>query len=334
MSTFAAVLLFAGVVAYAVLAGADFGAGFWDLTAGGAERGRAPRHLIDLALAPVWEANHVWLIFCLVMLWTGFPAAFAAIMTTLYLPLGLAALGIVARGSGFAFRKVLVRTEHQRVAGAAFAVSSVITPFFLGTVAGGIASGRVPSEGYGDAMRSWVNPTSILGGVLAVLACAVLAAVFLVAEARLRREPVLELWFRRRAVLAAAVTGVVVLAGIFVLRADASRLFGELTSRGLAAIVVSGLCGLAALALLPRADPAVLRLLAVGAVVAVVVGWGVSQYPYLLGTHLTIDQAAAPSPTLWTLTLVAAAAVALVLPGFALLFVLQQRGRLEMSDRP
>jgi len=334
MSTFAAVLLFTGVVAYAVLAGADFGAGFWDLTAGGAERGRAPRHLIDLALSPVWEANHVWLIFCLVMLWTGFPTAFAAIMTTLYLPLGLAALGIVARGSGFAFRKVLVRTEHQRVAGAAFAVSSVITPFFLGAVAGGIASGRVPTQGYGDPIRSWVNPTSILGGVLAVLACAVLAAVFLVAEARLRREHALEVWFRRRALLASVVTGAVVAAGIFVLRADSPRLFDELISRGLAAIVVSGLCGLAALVLLPRADPALSRLLAVGAVVAVVVGWGVGQYPYLLGTHLTISGAAAPTPTLWTLTLVAAAAVALVLPGFALLYMLQQRGRLEMGERP
>src|SRR3954463_1963173 len=98
MSTFAAVVLFAGVVAYAVLGGADYGAGFWDLTAGGAEHGRRPRHLVDQVLAPVWEANHVWLIFCLVMLWTGFSRAFAAIMTTLYVPLGLAALGIVGGG--------------------------------------------------------------------------------------------------------------------------------------------------------------------------------------------------------------------------------------------
>src|SRR3982751_2308456 len=132
MSTIAALVLFIGVIAYAVLAGADFGAGFWDLTAGGAERGSRPRHLVDAVLAPVWEANHVWLIFCLVMLWTGFPAAFAAIVTTLYVPLGVAALGIVARGAGFAFRKVLVRTDHQRVVGAAFGSSSVITPFFLG----------------------------------------------------------------------------------------------------------------------------------------------------------------------------------------------------------
>src|ERR671939_1907122 len=158
-----------GMAVYAVLASADFGAGFWDLTAGGAERGRGPRHLIDLALAPVWEANHVWLIFCLVMLWTGFPPAFAAIMTTLYVPLGLAALGIVARGAGFAFRKVMVRTEQQRLTGAAFAISSVLAPFFLGAVVGGIASGRVPAAGHGDPVTSWLNPTSVLGGALAVL---------------------------------------------------------------------------------------------------------------------------------------------------------------------
>src|SRR5215212_10240619 len=159
MDVVAAAVLFAGVVAYAVLGGADYGAGFWDLTAGGAHRGSRARQLIDQTLAPVWEANHVWLIFCLVMLWTGFPGAFAAIMTTLYVPLGLAALGIVVRGSGFAFRKVFVRTDQQRGLGAAFAVSSVLTPFFFGTVAGGIASGRVPTGGDGNPMSSWLNPT-------------------------------------------------------------------------------------------------------------------------------------------------------------------------------
>src|SRR5581483_8914932 len=103
--------LLVGVVAYAVFGGADFGAGFWDLTAGGAERGRRPRALIDRSLGPVWEANHTWLIYCLVVLWTAFPTGFAAIMTTLYVPLGLAALGIVLRGSGFAFRKAVASTE-------------------------------------------------------------------------------------------------------------------------------------------------------------------------------------------------------------------------------
>ena len=329
MSTFAAVVLFVGVLAYAVLGGADYGAGFWDLTAGGAERGRLPRRLVDQALAAVWEANHVWLIFCMVMLWTAFSPAFAAIMTTLYIPLGLVALGIVVRGSGFAFRKVLVRTEQQRVAGAAFATSSVLVPFFLGTVVGGIASGRVPTGGYGDPIRSWVNPTSLLGGTLAVLGFAFLAAVFLVAEARNRDEADLEGYFRRRAISIAVVTGAVALAGIGILHADAPHLFSGLLGWGLPCVLASAACGLAALVLLPRAAPAPLRVLAVGAVATVVLGWGVAQYPQLLGTHLTVQQAAAPLPTLVTLTVVAAAALVLVVPATVLLFFLQQRRLLD-----
>ncbi|MEU2347933.1 cytochrome d ubiquinol oxidase subunit II [Modestobacter sp. NPDC049651] len=331
MSTLAAVVLFTGVIAYAVLGGADYGAGFWDLTAGGARRGRRPRHLVDETLAPVWEANHVWLIFCLVMLWTGFPTAFAAIMTTLHVPLGLAALGIVLRGSGFAFRKVMVRTDQQRVTGAAFALSSVLVPYFLGAVAGGIASGRVPPGGRGDPLTSWWNPTSVLGGVLAVLVCAYTAAVFLTAEARRHGDAELEVWFRRRSLATAAVTGAVALAGLFVLRADAPRLLDGLLSRGLPLVVLSGACGLAALLVLRRAAPRLLQALAVGAVAAVVAGWGVAQYPYLLGTHTTIAAAAAPEPTLWALTVVAAVALAVVVPATALLFVLAQRGGLDAS---
>jgi len=331
MSTFAAVVLFIGVIAYAVLGGADYGAGFWDLTAGGAGRGRRPRHLVDESLAPVWEANHVWLIFCLVMLWTAFPTAFAAIMTTLYIPLGLAALGIVVRGAGFAFRKVMVRTDQQRLTGAAFAVSSVLVPFFLGAIAGGIASGRVPPAGHGDPIGSWVNPTSLLGGVLAVLVCAYTAAVFLTAEARRHDDTELETWFRRRSLATAVATGVVALAGIFVLRADSPRLFEALLTRGLPLVLLSGACGLTALLLLGRAAPRLVQALAVGAVAAVIAGWGVARYPNLLGTHTPISAAAAPEPTLWALTIVAAVALLLVVPSMGLLFVLAQRGRLDGS---
>ena len=331
MSVVAAAVLFTGVLAYAVLGGADYGAGVWDLTAGGAEGGRRPRHLVDQALAPVWEANHVWLIFCLVMLWTGFPTAFAAIMTTLYVPLGLAALGIVVRGAGFAFRKVLVRTDQQRLTGAAFAISSVLAPFFLGAVVGGIASGRVPAAGHGDPVTSWVNPTSLLGGVLAVLTCAFVSAVFLAAEARRRDDAELETWFRRRSQATAVVTGAVALVGIVVLHADSPRLFDALLTRGLPLVVLSGLCGLAALLLVRRLPPRAVQALAVLAVAAVIAGWGTAQYPYLLGTHTTIAQAAAPAPTLVSLTVVAAVALLVVVPSMALLFVLSQRGTLESS---
>jgi cytochrome bd ubiquinol oxidase subunit II len=329
VSTLVALLLFGGVLMYGVFGGADFGAGFWDLTAGGAERGRRPRHLIDESIGPVWEANHTWLIFCLVLMWTGFPSAFAAIMTTLYLPLGLAALGIVLRGSGFAFRKVSMRTAEQRVNGAAFAASSVVTPFCFGTVAGAVASGRVPAGGNGPALSSWLNPTSILGGILAVTVCAYLAAVFLTEDARLRREPDLERWARRRALGAAGVAGVVSVVGLFVLRSDAHRLYLHLFRAGLAFVIISVLAGLAALVALQRGQPRVVRALGIVAVGSVLLGWGAAQYPYLLGDHVSIASAAAPHATLVALAVVAVAAVVLVVPSIGLLFVLQQRGRLE-----
>jgi cytochrome bd ubiquinol oxidase subunit II len=329
VSNAVAVVLFTCIVLYAVFGGADFGAGFWDLTAGSASGGRRVRGLIDQSLGPVWEANHVWLVFILVILWTGFPSAFAAVMSTLYVPLGLAALGIVLRGSGFAFRKVSVTTESQRLGGVAFAASSVITPFFLGTVAGGVASGRVPDGGNGDATTSWVNPTAFLGGALAVVTCAFLAAVFLAAEARARHVAELERWFRVRAIGAAAVAGALAVAGIFVLHADAHHLFERLLGPGLPLVITSAVAGAAALFLLDRVPPRPLRVLAVVAVAAVVAGWGVAQYPYLLGTHLRIAAGAAPDATLWSVVVIFGAAVVLVVPSLVLLYRLQQRGVLE-----
>src|SRR3954464_12204348 len=143
-------LMWVGLTAYALFGGADFGAGFWDLFAGGADRGAPQRRLIEHSIGPVWEANHVWLIFVLVVLWTAFPPAFSAIFTTLYVPIALAALGIVLRGAGFAFRKSIVGLQGRRAMGATFAISSVLTPFFMGTVVGAIAAGNVPPQGNGD----------------------------------------------------------------------------------------------------------------------------------------------------------------------------------------
>ncbi|MER6127113.1 cytochrome d ubiquinol oxidase subunit II [Streptomyces sp. NPDC001795] len=328
MSTVIAAVLFVGVIAYALFGGADYGAGFWDLTAGGTTRGHRIRELINLSLSPVWEANHTWLIFCLVTIWTGFPQVFTAITTTLYLPLGLAALGIVTRGAGFAFRHALAERQGERISGVAFACSSVSTPFFFGTIAGGIASGRVPSTGHGDALSSWLNPTSLLGGVLAVTVCAYLAAVFLTGQARRRADTPLEKAFRRRAFGAGVVAGLVVLAGVFVLHSDSPHLFHQLSTLGAPLLAVSGLCGLAALLLLRKGRPPVVRTLAALAIATVVAGWGVAQYPYLLGTHLTIQHAAAPSASLWVLLGVSCVAAALIAPSLLLLYVLQLQRKL------
>jgi cytochrome d ubiquinol oxidase subunit II len=321
--------LLLGVVAYAVFGGADFGAGFWDLTAGGAERGKATRELIDRSLGPVWEANHTWLIYCLVVFWSGFPGPFAAVATTLYLPLGLAVLGIVLRGSGFAFRHVVTSTGHQRLAGAAFASSSVITPFFLGAAGGGIASGRVPSGGRGDPTTSWLNPTSLLAGALAVAVCAYLAAVFLTAEARRAGDRSLEQRFRRCAWGAAWAAGGLSVAGLVVAHLDAHRLFTRLFGPALPIAAVSVLCGAAALVFLRRGSPRLVRVLAAAAVAGLVVGWGAAQYPYLLGTHASIEATASPTPSLVALTVIFVAAGFLVVPSLALLYILQQRGRLR-----
>jgi cytochrome bd ubiquinol oxidase subunit II len=330
MSSAVAVVLFFGVTAYAVFAGADFGAGFWDLIAGGAERGAKPRALVDHSIGPVWEANHVWLIFCLVVLWTGFSAAFQAIMFTMFVPLTLAALGIVLRGSSFAFRKSVVVTRQRRFYGAIFASSSVLVPFCMGAVAGGIASGRVPANASGgDWWSSWINPTSILGGVMAVVVCAYLAAVYLTWDAHRVKQPDMFEYYRARALIAAVVAGVVAFGGVFVLRYDARYLYDGLTSRALPVVIISALCGLGSLWMLHRGSTQIARPLAIGAVASVVVAWGIAQWPYMLPETLKVSQAAAPDPTLETIIVVFIVAAVTILPSLALLYTLDQKSLLD-----
>ena len=321
------------VTAYALLGGADFGAGMWDLLAGGAERGAPRRHLIEHVLAPVWEANHVWLIFLLVVLWTAFPPVFAAMASTMYIPLTAAAVGIIGRGSAFAFRKVVEELPLQRLFGATFAGSSLLTPFFLGTVAGGVASGRVPpGNATGDIVTSWVNPTSLLGGVLAVLVCAYLAAVFLCQDANREGHDDLVDWFRRRALATGVPTGVVALLGIGVLRADARLLFEGLIDRALPLIALSGVSGLASIGLVVTRRYVAARVSAALAVAAVIWGWGAGQYPWMLPGHLMIADAAASPVILEWLVVVLLGGTLLVLPPLVWLFVLFQRDAPQPSD--
>ena len=325
-----AAVLWVGVTLYAVFGGADFGSGFWTLLAGGGERGRRARDLVDWAIGPVWEANHVWLIFILVTLWTAFPEAFASVMSTLFIPLCLAALGIVLRGAGFAFHRVAARRSGRRLAEAAFATSSVLTPFFMGTVAGAVASGRVPvGNAAGDPVTSWLNPVSLLIGALFVATGAYLAAVFLVSDARRSSMPDLVGYFSARALAAALGAGVLAIAGILVLRSDARFMYDGLTSEGLPLVIVSLACGAGALILLWRGARRGVRPLAVAAVAAIIWGWGAAQYPYLLPQTLTIEQAAGATETLTTVLVVFGIAVVVVLPALAFLFVLDQRGLLQ-----
>jgi cytochrome bd ubiquinol oxidase subunit II len=330
-----AYVLGTGVAAYAVFGGADFGAGFWSLVAGGSTRGKRARELIDWAIGPVWEANHVWLIFVLVVLWTAFGSAFASIFSTLFIPLSLAALGIVLRGSGFAFQKTAARRGGRGLAEFLFGLSSLLTPFFMGTVVGAIAGGRVPvGNAAGDAVSSWLNPLSLLIGALFVATSAYLAAVFLISDARRAGAPDLERYFTTRAFAAAVVAGVLAVAGVVALHADARYLYDGLTGDGLPLVIASLLCGAGVLVLLRRGAERGARPLAIAAVAAVIAGWGVAQHPYLLPQQLTIDEAAAPGSTLTAVLIVFGVAVVLVVPSIALLFTLAQRSLIEEGERP
>ncbi|MFF0105285.1 cytochrome d ubiquinol oxidase subunit II [Streptomyces hirsutus] len=327
-------VMWIGLTCYALFGGADFGAGVWDLLAGGARRGASQRRLIEHSIGPIWEANHVWLIFVVVLLWSGFSPVFAAVMSTLYLPLTLAALGIIARGAAFAFRKASTELWQRRLFGACFAVSSLVTPFFLGAVAGGVASGRVPAGlARGDVITSWLNPTSVLGGVLAVLACAHLAAVYLCADADREGDPELARVFARRAVASGLASGAVALAGIAVLHADAPQLFHGLTHRALPLVLLSTVSGVVGLGLLIRRRHVVARGAAALAVAAILWAWGAAQYPAMLIGSLTVDRAASQPAVLSACLIVLACGAVLLIPSLWLLYGTFQRAHIAEAPR-
>ncbi|MCG7208265.1 cytochrome d ubiquinol oxidase subunit II [Streptomyces arenae] len=324
-----AVVLLLVIAAYACGGGTDYGAGFWDLTAGGAERGSRPRWLIDHAMEPVWEVNNVWLIFVLIVMWTGFPVFFQQVFVTMWLPLALAAVGIVLRGAGFALRKPVRRLAGRRLYGAVFAVSSLLTPFFLGAAAGGVASGRVTATATA-ATDAWANPTSLLFGLLAIAATAMLGAVFLAADARRFDAPDLDRYFRRRAFGALAAVAVLAAVTLFVTHGDAHHVWHGLTHGvGLLFVIVAALATLATGGLLGRPSGAWSRVTAVGAVAASVIAWGMAQRPYLVPTSLTVSEGAGAPTTLRWLALVTLVAVVLVVPAVALLYWLDTHGELE-----
>jgi cytochrome bd ubiquinol oxidase subunit II len=327
------VFILIGITAYTVLSGADFGAGVWTLLPGGGRAGRAAtRDHTRHAIGPVWEANHVWLIFVLTVAWTCYPVAFGSIVSTLAIPLLIAAIGIIFRGTAYAMRSQLSGGEGRGVALAEnlFALSSVLTPFALATVIGAIATGRVPvGNARGDLITSWLNPVSILAGVLAVAFSGYLAAVYLAADARRLAERALASDFRIRALVAGVVAGALALAGLLVIRAESRALWHGLTSGGgLALVIVSGLAGIVTMGLVWRSAFGLARASAALAVAAVIAGWAVAQEPYLL-PGLTVGAAAAGRATLIaTIVAVAAGAVVLV-PSLGWLYSLVLRGRLD-----
>ena len=286
------VFVLIGIAAYTVLSGADFGAGMWMLIPGGGHADAATtRDHTRHSIGPVWEANHVWLIFVLTVAWTCYPGAFGSIVSTLAIPLLIAAIGIIFRGTTYALRSQFDRREGRGVALVEdlFALSSVLTPFALATVVGAIATGRVPvGNARGNIITSWLNPVSIMAGVLAV-------------------------------------------AGLLVVRFNAAALWHGLTSgAGLALVIVSGVAGLLTLVLVWRSSFGLARASAALAVAAVIAGWAAAQEPRFL-PGLTVREAAAGSATLIATIIGVAVGAAVLVPSLGLLYTLVLRGRLDTA---
>jgi cytochrome bd ubiquinol oxidase subunit II len=329
LKTLPLVFVLAGLVLYTVLAGADFGAGMWRLLAGGGERGERIRDHAHHSMGPVWEANHVWLIFVITVAWTAYPVFVGSVASTLAVPFFIAALGIILRGASYALRSAASTSRELRMVDGAFAVGSLVTPFALGTMAGAIAAERVPvGNAAGGMFSSWTGAVPLLIGVLAVIFSAYLAAVYLAADAVRHGDPELQEAYRVRALGSGAAAGAVAIAGLIVLHADAHSLYtGLLHGAALAVLILSLLAGAAALGLVAtrRFEPA--RYVAALAVTGVVAGWAFARYPVLL-PGLTVGQAAAPHDTLVAVVVAVLAGGAILFPSLGLLFGLLLRGRL------
>ncbi len=287
-------------------------------------------------MAPVWEANHVWLVLVLVVCWTAYPTAFASIFSTLTIPLFIAGVGIILRGTSYALRSGSPTEREESALSITLALSSVLTPFALGACAGAIASGRVPvGNAGGDPWSSWLNPTSLLVGMLAVLAAAFVAAVYLAGDAKRAGLTDLVLPFRKRALVSGAVLGAATIAGPLVLHEDARPLFDGLSSgAGLAAGFVSGAAGVLTLLLVYRERYEPARYVSGLAIAAIIAGWGLAQDPIFL-PGLTVEEAAAGDSTLVAMAISVAIGMLILVPSLWLLFRLQLSGRFdEEGEKP
>lgn len=311
----AAGTILVGLVFYALSGGADFGGGVWDLLAGG-PRAREQREVVASAIGPIWEANHVWLILVIVVLFTAFPPAFAAVSTYLHIPLALALVGIVLRGSAFVFRaydpKPSAAERHwQRI----FAVSSLVTPLLLGVSAGALASGRVESR-YGF-VRSWARPFPIVVGLLTVALFGYLAAVYLTNE---RTTMQIREDFRRRAILTWMAVAMLALTVLVMWQNEPITAAVGLSNRSRSVRAGGVVFAFAALWGLWRRKFRVAQACAAAQVALVVLGWGVAQYPYLVVPDWTMQNAAAPESTLTALDLTLCIGAILLFPSFAFLY--------------
>ncbi|MFP2927916.1 cytochrome d ubiquinol oxidase subunit II [Pyxidicoccus sp. 3LG] len=309
-------------VLYALFGGADFGGGVWDLLASG-PRKQEQRALIAHALGPVWEVNHIWLIVGVVLLFAGFPRAFAVLSVALHVPLTLLLLGIVFRGAAFTFRTYDTRGDAvQRQWGLVFSGASVIAPLLLGMCVGAVVGGTIRVEGrvvVSGFFASWLTPFSWVAGVLALCLFAFLAAVYLTHEsptAELRED------FRKRALGAGGAVFLAALAVLLMAREGAPRVWQGLLHSPFALALHAGtaVSAVVAFALLWTRRFKWARVAAATQAGLIVLGWAASQHPYLVVPDVTLSSAAA-GPTAQRMLLVALVVGALtVLPSLVLLF--------------
>lgn len=330
LDTLPIAFVLAGLAFYVVLGGADFGAGLWQLLAGRGAPGQRIRDHAHHAMGPVWEANHVWLIFVITVLWTAYPRVFASIASTLSIPFFVAAIGIILRGGAYALRPGTRTAREQRTIETVLSVSSILAPLALGMAVGAIAGGRVPvGNAAGDLVTSWWNPLSVAIGLMSVAFSAYMAAVFLCGDAVRRGEAGLAERFRARALVSGVIAGIAAVAGMAALRSDAHHLYHELVfGRALPALVVSAVAGLATLGLVRRRRYEPARYTAAFAVAAVIAGWALAQAPDLL-FGFTIDDAAAPRDTMIAVIVAVIAGGIILFPSLAVLFRLTLAGQLH-----
>jgi cytochrome d ubiquinol oxidase subunit II len=328
--------LLLAVAAYSTAGGTDYGAGIWDLLAGRFRHPAQVRALIDHAMAPVWEANNVWLVFAAVICWTGFPLLFESVFLSLYPLFALALLGLILRGAFFAFRKAATSSATRLAATRVFGISSIVAPFSFAAALGAIASGKV---GAGSPVvpvwQACLDPLAIAFGVVAVIATAFSGASFLVGDARRYQVPTqdgidLVDYFRRRALIAAVALLVVSLVVLVLIAGESPGVFrGMVAGLGLPFAAAAVLAVVAVAVLMWRRLYQWYRVLTVIGVGSFVFAWGFGQVPYLLPGRLTIQQAAgAPEIEVFLLATTLVALV-LVVPSLFLLYTLDQRSSLE-----
>lgn len=314
-------ILWLAVVVYAVLAGADFGGGVWDLFARGPRAG-AQRAAVSRAMGPVWEANHVWLIFMITGLFTGFPAAFKALALGLYVPFSLVLIGIVLRGAAFAFRSHASGGAARQRFGLAFGIGSIITPFLLGACAGAVASGQAiqtPQTPEG-LLLPWTTLFALVCGALALAICAGLAAAYLTVETTQAGDIELAEDFRLRALAAGAATLVLTAIALPLTYSTVPSLWRGLTGPAapLAALAVA-LAVVAGAAMWWRRYQTA-RAAAIGQVACILLAWAVAQAPLLVPPSISIEGSASEPEVMASLLITIAVGGAVLLPSLALLF--------------